>query len=143
MTLSSASLLVISLTLFQQNPYGSVTGTVTEFGTRKPIAGCIIRDLRSGRKAMTDSKGLYFLDRLSPGSCTLEATCDGYPITRFPAVTVAADSTTTFNMILPRLPKDRIKMPVYTPDSSVDYKMKFYNPERPRMRSPRDSTGGK
>ncbi|MBU6366338.1 MAG: TonB-dependent receptor [Gemmatimonadetes bacterium] len=79
---------------------GTVTGTVTEAGTGKPVAGATVLAAGTQRAALTGDNGSYRL-ALRPGTYELTARLVGYGSARA-SVTVAAGGTATANFTLDR-----------------------------------------
>ncbi len=75
----------------------SLTGTVTDAGSSKPIAGATVT--AGTASATTNSSGVYSISGLAPGTYTATATATGYT-SQSASVTVTAGSTTTQNFAL-------------------------------------------
>ena len=77
---------------------GTVTGTVTELGTGKPVAGATVQALGTTRGTLTNAEGTYRLV-LRSGAAQLNARLIGYgSLTK--AVTVTAGGTVTADFVL-------------------------------------------
>jgi len=75
----------------------SLTGTVTDAGSSKPIAGATVT--AGTASATTNSSGVYSISGLAPGTYTATASATGYT-SQSASVTVTAGSTTTQNFAL-------------------------------------------
>ena len=56
----------------------SIEGTVTEYNTKEPIAGCVVSIPTLELWVVTDAKGRFRMPSVTTGSYTIEATCLGY-----------------------------------------------------------------
>ena len=56
----------------------SIEGTVTEYNTKEPIAGCVVAIPTLELWVVTDAKGRFRMPSVTTGSYTIEATCLGY-----------------------------------------------------------------
>lgn len=56
----------------------SIEGTVTEFDTKEPIAGCVVSIPTLELWVVTDAKGRFRMPSVTTGSYTIEASCLGY-----------------------------------------------------------------
>ena len=56
----------------------SIEGTVTEYNTKEPIAGCVVSIPTPELWVVTDAKGRFRMPSVTTGSYTIEATCLGY-----------------------------------------------------------------
>jgi len=124
----------------QDRRYGSVSGTVIDFATKAPIENTIIVHLGSRLRAKTDSKGRFGIDRVPTGICYFEISHDGYPTIRYKGFEVVADSDLVLHITLPKFPNAGHQMPTFVPDSTINYKMRFLNPEEKVLKPERDSS---
>lgn len=88
--------LPISVAWAQQ---GTVQGTVTDANTGESIPGVNVRLVETQRGAATNAQGQFSIERVSPGTYTLQATFVGYQ-TRQREIDVSAGETTTVNLQL-------------------------------------------
>ncbi|MDT5037539.1 MAG: hypothetical protein QOE03_2724 [Micromonosporaceae bacterium] len=88
------------------SPVGTVSGTVTDAGTGRPIVGASV-SAGAGGAATTDAAGHYDL-ALPVGSHDLVAAALGYASKTVTGVTVAAGATVTANVALVALPRAAI-----------------------------------
>lgn len=56
----------------------SIEGTVTEYGSKEPIAGCVVSIPTLELWVVTDAKGRFRMPSVTTGSYTIEASCLGY-----------------------------------------------------------------
>lgn len=56
----------------------SIEGTVTEYNTKQPIAGCVVAIPTLELWVVTDAKGRFRMPSVTTGSYTIETTCLGY-----------------------------------------------------------------
>lgn len=56
----------------------SIEGTVTEYNTKEPVAGCVVAIPTLELWVVTDAKGRFRMPSVTTGSYTIEATCLGY-----------------------------------------------------------------
>ena len=56
----------------------SIEGTVMEYNTKEPIAGCVVSIPTLELWVVTDAKGRFRMPSVTTGSYTIEATCLGY-----------------------------------------------------------------
>lgn len=125
-------LLVLSLLVLlplQGKRTGTVSGMVVDSKTKEPLPQTTIFDRGTRVGTQTDSYGRFSLSVL-PGERILEIWHEQYPTVLY-HVTVPADSSVVLPTIsLPMLSLPKI--PTWKPDSSVDFKMRFINPEELR-----------
>lgn len=94
--------------LFVQAPLaaqgsGTVKGTVTQSGTGQPLAGVIVTIAGTSIKAVSNTHGVYTIDRAPTGPQTLVFRWLGYRPTEV-AATIAATGTTTVDAKMEQLP---------------------------------------
>ncbi|HET6765333.1 MAG TPA: carboxypeptidase-like regulatory domain-containing protein, partial [Longimicrobiaceae bacterium] len=78
---------------------GTVHGTVTDAGTRRPLAGAQVSVVGGTRRAVTNASGEFNMPAVPAGTMTLQADYLGYGRSTRP-VTVAAGQTATVSFAL-------------------------------------------
>ena len=101
-------LLAFGAAIFTRTPLvaqgtGTVKGTVTQSGNSQPLAGVIVTIAGTSIKAVTNTHGVYTIDRAPTGPQTLVFRWLGYRPTEV-ATTVAASGTTTADAKMEQLP---------------------------------------
>jgi hypothetical protein len=142
---------ILSLILFSQSqsPLGMIRGTVTSYssGARISHATVVLED--TVYKTFSDSNGVFCLSGISDGPHDLIVTAPGYGRFKFEGLIVShfaplgidvrlheGGSEGNVTVILKfselggfrRQIRDRMKF--YQPDSTIDYKIRTYNPEQ-------------
>jgi Ca-activated chloride channel homolog len=83
---------------------GTVTGTVLDGSTLKPIAGTVVTatspQLIGKQVAVTDATGTYWLPQLPPGVYTLRLEAEQYHVKSEPDIGVNVDQTLRINAAL-------------------------------------------
>lgn len=82
---------------------GTITGSVTDSATGRPIAGATARALAAGRApvvALSSDIGAFRLSPVDPGNWTLEVTALGYRMARVAGVSVTAGATVRVNVVM-------------------------------------------
>jgi len=79
---------------------GTISGTVTDGSTGAPIANATVSAASpsGSRTTVTDGKGFYALQALSPDTYTVSVQASGYEPATYPGVNVSQDLVTTQNM---------------------------------------------
>jgi hypothetical protein len=152
---SLLALCVVALLIPQpQTNTGRIRGTVTSEATGERIVHARIVLEQPPYVTYTDSNGVYLLSHVTPGMYRLTISAPGYAKLRFEQLIVsniwlqinaklreansAADSSiiVTFSTGSDRRAVTEDKMLFYQPDSTIDYKIRIYNPDtdRPRKR---------
>lgn len=80
---------------------GKVAGTVTDLQTGEPIAGAQVMLEGTGRGALTQANGRYFILNVPTGTYTIVAQSLGYATIRRENVLVTVDVTRTMDFALP------------------------------------------
>ncbi|MCD4746753.1 MAG: carboxypeptidase regulatory-like domain-containing protein, partial [Bacteroidales bacterium] len=86
------------------DPYGIITGTVTELGTGSPIAGVLVSTNTGGYSATTIADGTYEILDVDPGTYDLTATHVDYYDQIATGVVVVCEETVTVDFVLTPLP---------------------------------------
>ena len=89
-------LLFVAAPSAAQQGSGTVTGTVTQSGSGQPLAGVLVSVTGTTSKSVTNTRGVYTLERAPTGAQTLVFRWLGYRPTEVPA-TIAATGNTTVN----------------------------------------------
>jgi hypothetical protein len=95
-------LLLLTSTLFAQNPSGTLRGRVTDPSGAVIPQAMISATSTSGRKAtaISNSLGTYELKGLSPGSYTISTSAKGFAVSTEQNVAISADQVQQFDIAL-------------------------------------------
>jgi iron complex outermembrane receptor protein len=97
---SLAIVILLSLcSSLQAQPFGKISGTITDAETRAPLAGANISVAQTLLGASTDENGRFVIRRMPPGNYLLKVSFIGYHTAQL-RVRVQQDSTTTMQMTL-------------------------------------------
>src|SRR5688572_28679225 len=91
-TLAMLDVLAVAAPALAQS-VGTITGTVTDANTSRPVPGVNIRVVGSPQSAISRADGTYRL-QLLPGNYQLQASLIGYAALTQPAAVTAAGTTT-------------------------------------------------
>lgn len=95
-------LFTFSVTLLQAQPVGSLSGTVTERTTLKPIAGATVQ-LAKGPSNITDSAGRFSFHQIAVGSYALTVSSVGYKEVQLYNLIISSGNENTLNIELETL----------------------------------------
>jgi hypothetical protein len=88
----------------QQQGFGTLTGTVVDAATRKPIAGAVVTavspQLQGQQVVVTDSTGTYRLPQLPPGVYAVRFEREKYKTQSHGEIALNADQTLRINTSL-------------------------------------------
>jgi len=90
----------------QNSSFGSIEGIVTDSETGKPLMGVAIMIKDTSLGAMTDSKGMYRIERLRTGSYVILTGLVQYQKVTVPDVRVSTGKATILNIKLPPQARD-------------------------------------
>lgn len=78
--ITAAALVAGSALTAQGTQTGNLSGTITESGTRKPVAGArvVVHTPQGDRVAISNAQGAFRFAQLIPGPVTMEVTADGF-----------------------------------------------------------------
>ena len=91
--------LVAGLTGLLAAQQGTVSGTVTDQATQRPVVGAQVSVAGSTRRVFTDQKGAFVLDKVPAGDVEVRVRMIGYA-TAGKKITVSADQTTGADVVL-------------------------------------------
>ena len=120
----------IFVLLVYLQPNGSIRGTFVDAATKKGLRSGKITISGSSRSTFSNEQGEFRLEHLPPGRYSLMATLQGYAPVFIKDVQVQSDSVTI--VVIPTfvLKHNEPKIKIYRPDSSINYKMRIFNPEK-------------
>ncbi len=101
--LALGGLLLVAVPSAAQQGSGTIRGTVTQSGTAQPLADVLVTVAGTTSKAVTNTRGVYTLDRAPTGAQTLVFRWLGYRPTEVQA-TITATGVTTVNATMEQLP---------------------------------------
>jgi hypothetical protein len=93
----------LNLVFAQERPQGKIQGKVIDMRTNEPLAGVNIQVLDSQRGAATDLDGLFFIDKLAPGTYRLSVTYIGNIEEKFTDIVVTNNKPAVINVKLSEL----------------------------------------
>ena len=100
---AGAVLVLVAATPLAAQGSGTVKGTVTQSGSGQPLAGVIVTVVATGDKGVTNTRGVYTIERVPAGAQTLMFRWLGYnPLTV--TADVAASGVTTVDAKLEQAP---------------------------------------
>ncbi len=79
---------------------GKIAGVVTDSQTGEPLPGVNILIQNSFLGASADVDGYYFINNISPGKYTIEASFIGYKTYKLQNISVSVDHTTEINIVM-------------------------------------------
>lgn len=100
LTLAALALLALAASPTEAQT-GKLTGVVTDASTGNPLPGVQVFVEGTGRGALTQENGRYFLVNLTPGTYTVVAQLIGYATVRKENVLIAIDITRTLDFQMP------------------------------------------
>ena len=71
-------ILYLTINLTAQNANGVITGRVTDYNTKEPIAGAVIKVLETTLGAVSDLEGTYRIENLSPETYAIQISYVGH-----------------------------------------------------------------
>jgi hypothetical protein len=152
MKLFCFSIFILALSQIKAQPAsGVIFGVIRTDSSGSPIANATIALGHTSYIAYTDKKGAYRLSHIPPGVYQLRISAPGYRAMLYDNLTVISDLRLDFsiklkgdegqpNLVgtirlrpLPAAPRPKENpMLFYRPDSTVDFKLRIVNPEKPK-----------
>jgi hypothetical protein len=146
----------------ERSAHGIIRGTVTSESSGMHIANASVVLEETQYKTSTDSNGVYRLSGIPDGRYNLRVSAPGYGRFKFWELTITHALPIVIDVKLKEGGREsdvsvivkfselgeshgsmHDKMKFYQPDSSIDYKIRIYNPEQQEHSSPPDTSGMK
>lgn len=121
---------------FPQTPTGTISGRVTDQDTGDPLMAARIILWNTEFKTLTTEDGSFMLKRVPVGTYELRVSAEEHVPVIYKDITVRSDSVVQLTIGLLKVPPYDPKMKFYRPDSTIDYKIRIYNPEEHQGAAP-------